>query len=42
MAAKKKLKIKDLSGKKLSKSEAENVKGGQGPKIICFAGTRKS
>jgi hypothetical protein len=42
MAAKKKLKIKDLTGKKLSKSEAQNVKGGAAPKIICMAGTRKT
>lgn len=37
MAAKKKLQIKDLAGRKLSKQQSSKVKGGK-PKVICLQG----
>jgi hypothetical protein len=37
--AKKKLAVKDLAGKKVSKEQSAKVKGGQ-PKIICLSGRR--
>jgi hypothetical protein len=37
--AKKKLQIKDLAGKKLSKEQSSKVKGGK-PKITCLSGRK--
>lgn len=40
-AAKKKLQVKDLSGRKITKEQAVQIKGGR-PKVICLGGTRSA
>jgi hypothetical protein len=36
----KKLQVKDLAGKKLTKEQSSKVKGGNKPKITCLSGRR--
>jgi hypothetical protein len=38
----KKLQIKDLTGKELDKQVIERVKGGAGPKVICYTAIAKT
>ncbi len=37
-AGKKKLQAKDVSGRKVGKGQAVDIKGGAAPKVICLSG----